>query len=60
MNKTVVIAILPMFLGALLYLGQVWGYTFILKRPGLALTFFSYALANVGLIWDAFSVGLPK
>lgn len=60
MNKTILIAILPMALGALLYLAQVYGYVAVLKRPGLALAFFGYALANAGLIWDAFQVGIWK
>lgn len=53
MTQGVLIAVLPLTLGIVLYLMQVLGYQFLLHRPGMALAFFGYALANVGLLYDA-------
>ena len=60
MTNQMLIAVLPLTLGLIVYIGQVLGYQFILNRPGMALTFFGYVLANAGLIWDALSVGVVK
>ena len=60
MNQQVIFAVLPLALGLLVYCFQVFGYQFILNRPGMALAFFGYVLANAGLIWDAVSVGVVK
>ena len=58
MDRAMLIAVAPMFLGAVLYVLQVVGYQVILHRPGMALAFFGYALANAGLIYDAITVGV--
>ena len=60
MNTQVAIAVVPLAVGLLVYCFQVLGYQFILHRPGMALAFFGYVLANAGLIWDAVSVGVVK
>lgn len=60
MNTQLMVAVLPLALGLLVYVFQVLGYQFILNRPGMALAFFGYVLANAGLIWDAISVGVVK
>ena len=60
MNKGMALAVLPLVLGLLVYVFQVVSYQFFLNRPGMALAFFGYVLANAGLIWDALSVGVVK
>ena len=60
MSKMMLVAVLPLAIGFVVYCFQVIGYQFILNRPGMALTFFGYVLANAGLIWDAVSVGVVK
>lgn len=55
MNQVTIVATLPLVFGILLYIFQALGYQFILHRPGMALAFFGYALANVGLLYDAFT-----
>ena len=60
MNNAVMIAVAPLAVGLLVYVFQVFGYQFILHRPGMALAFFGYVLANAGLIWDAVNVGVVK
>ena len=60
MNKQILIAVVPLALGLLVYVFQVFGYQLILNRPGMALAFFGYVLANAGLIWDAISIGVVK
>ena len=60
MTKMEMVAVLPLALGLVVYIGQVLGYQLILNRPGMALAFFGYVLANAGLIWDAVSVGVVK
>lgn len=42
----------PLILASLLYVWQTLWYHFE-NRPGLALAFAGYVIANVGLIWDA-------
>jgi len=39
---------------SVLYAGAVGGYLTV-KRPGMALCFVGYVIANIGLIWDALS-----
>ena len=41
-------------IACLLYAACAGGYLFA-NRPGMALTFAGYVLANAGLIWDALS-----
>ena len=60
MNSQMLVAVLPLTLGLIVYIGQVLGYQFILNRPGMALAFLGYVIANAGLIWDALSVGVVK
>lgn len=43
---------LPLILATLLYVWQC-GLYMRAGHPSLALTFFAYALANLGLIWTA-------
>lgn len=60
MSNTFWIAVGPMILGTVLYVLQTIGFAAILQRPGMALAFFGYALANVGIIWDAHQMGMLK
>jgi hypothetical protein len=60
MDKAVMVAVLPLAMGALVYVGQVLGYQLVLNRPWMALTFLGYVIANVGLLMDALSVGVAK
>ena len=60
MNSQMLVAVLPLTLGLIVYIGQVLGYQFILNRPGMALAFLGYVIANAGLIWDALSVGVVR
>ncbi len=43
-------------IAGLLYLSNSAAYL-IGTRPGMALTLLGYAIANIGLIWDGFTVG---
>ena len=58
MDKTVLVATVPLMLGIIVYIFQAAGYQFMLNRPGMALQFTGYVLANIGLLWDALSVGV--
>lgn len=49
--KAIAFAMLPLFLGALLYIWQVNNY-FNLHRFGLALAFVGYFIGNAGLMID--------
>jgi len=60
MTRQIMVAVLPLALGLVVYIFQVLGYQFILNRPGMALAFFGYVLANAGLIWDAIEMGIVK
>ena len=60
MTRQIMVAVLPLALGLVVYIFQVLGYQFILNRPGMALAFFGYVLANAGLIWDAIGMGVVK
>ena len=43
------------FLGASVILCTGASMAYLLNnRPGMALAFFSYALANIGIIWDSY------
>ena len=53
MDNMMLIALLPIAIGAVLYVAQAVGYTVILHRPGMAVAFIGYAIANGGLIYDA-------
>ena len=55
-----IVAVVPLFLGLVVYIFQVLGYQFILNRPGMALAFLGYVIANAGLIWDAIQMGVAK
>lgn len=44
--------------GTLLYLVTAGGY-YMGARPGMAVTFVGYAIANLGLIWDIYH-SVPK
>lgn len=46
-------AMLPLFLGALLYVWQSGNY-FSIKRIGLGVAFIGYVLGNLGLAYDIF------
>jgi hypothetical protein len=37
---------------AIIYTAAIFGYS-LSHRPGMALAFVGYVLANIGLIWDA-------
>ena len=43
----------PLLATTIIYAVTSGGYWFALRRPGMALAFAGYVLANVGLIWDA-------
>lgn len=60
MTRQFIFAILPLVLGAIVYVFQVIGYQFVLNRPGMALAFFGYVVANIGLLWDAVTIGVVK
>ena len=60
MDKAIMVAVLPLAMGALVYVGQVLGYQLVLNRPWMALTFLGYVIANVGLLMDALSGGTDK
>lgn len=45
-------ASIPLVLATALYLWQAGNYQFDLSRPGMALAFVGYAVANVGMILD--------
>ena len=49
--------IIPLVLGSVMYVAQAGLYQLVVNRPGMALCFLGYALANIGLIWDALTVG---
>ena len=51
MNGTYLV-VLMLGLVSALYAASVAGYLFA-GRPGMALTFAGYVIANIGLIWDA-------
>lgn len=53
MDKTALVATVPLAIGIVLYVVQAIGYQVLLHRPGLAVMVFSYACANGGLIYDA-------
>ena len=60
MNKLLIFGVGPLVLGAIVYVFQVFGYQFIFNRPWMALTFFGYVLANIGLVGDALTIGVVK
>ena len=60
MNATFLLTALPLAIAAVLYALQAFGYQFVLNRPGMALAFFGYVLANVGILWDVLTVGVVK
>ena len=45
----------PLIAGTVLYALQAAGYV-IMDRPGMCLAFIGYAIANVGLIYDAITL----
>ena len=45
--------VLPLALATVLYAVLAGGYFFAAGRPGMALGFFGYVVANVGFILDA-------
>ncbi len=49
---------LPLALASVLYVAQATAYFVVAERPGLALCFIGYTLANIGLIYDAYQWGL--
>lgn len=49
---------LPLALASVLYVAQATAYFVVAERPGLALCFLGYTLANIGLIYDAYQWGL--
>ena len=49
--KALIFAVMPLFLGILLYVWQVSNY-WNLQRFGLALAFTGYVLGNIGLMID--------
>lgn len=53
MQSVIVWVVLPLALAAVPYAVLVGGYYFIQHRPGMALAFAGYVIANAGLIWDA-------
>ena len=60
MNATFTLVILPLAIAAVLYAVQAVGYQLVLNRPGMALAFLGYVLANVGILWDVLTVGVVK
>ena len=60
MNTTMLLAVLPLVLALVIYVAQAAGYQLILNRPGMALAFVGYVIANAGLIWDAIAMGVVK
>lgn len=53
MNSVFWWVVLPLLLTSTIYLILSGGYLIIQQRPGMALAFVGYVIANVGLIWDA-------
>ena len=49
-------AVLLLGVTAILYAGTTFAYYFT-GRPGMAVTFIGYVIANIGLIWDLFQQG---
>lgn len=47
--------VLPLSLAGAIYAVLAVGYLLAQGRPGMALAFVGYVLANVGLVWDALS-----
>ena len=45
--------VLPLALATCLYAVLAGGYFFALGRPGMAVGFLGYVIANLGFIWDA-------
>lgn len=45
-------ALAPLLVVTVLYVAQAAGYI-RLERPGMALAFAGYAVANLGLLWDS-------
>lgn len=43
----------PLVLGSCVYAVLAAGYFFVQDRPGMALAFCGYIMANAGVIWDA-------
>ena len=60
MNTQFTLVILPLAVAAVLYAVQAVGYQAVLNRPGMALAFLGYVLANVGILWDVLTVGVVK
>lgn len=60
MNATFLFTVLPLAIAAGVYALQAFGYQVFLNRPGMALAFFGYVLANVGMLWDVLTVGVVK
>ena len=48
--------VLPLALATGLYAVLAAGYLLAAGRPGMALLFAGYVIANLGAIWDALSV----
>ena len=46
----------PLSVATVLYALLSVGYFWVQGRPGMAMAFFGYALANIGFIWDALTV----
>ena len=60
MNSTFYLAVLPLALAVVLYAVQAVGYQVVLNRPGMAVAFTGYVLANAGIMWDVLTVGVVK
>lgn len=53
MSETTLWVITPLVIASILYATLAGGYFVIQHRPGMALAFAGYVIANIGLIWDA-------
>jgi len=60
MNTQMMLAVFPLGLALVIYVAQAFGYQILLNRPGMALAFLGYVIANAGLIWDAIAMGVVK
>jgi|GEM_PF-3120177 len=53
MSNGLLLVVVPLVLSSLLYAVLAVGYYAAAGRPGMALVFTGYVIANVGFIWDA-------
>jgi hypothetical protein len=53
LSETALWVVTPLVIANILYATLAGGYFVIQHRPGMALAFAGYVIANIGLIWDA-------